>query len=249
MASASARNWSARRSRSGATTVYVATKVGNFARRVGSPLAYDTPHHVYLCCDASLGRMKIDTIDFYQCHIGDLADPSIFLEAFARLTEQGKIRAYGISTNSLSVAEAFNRDGNCAAIQLNYSLVNRSAEQDLLPWCKENNIGTLLRGPIAQGVLAGKFTPETRFDDSVRSGWNEGAGRERFLKQLAQVEPWKQLARPDRSLAQIALAWTLANPAVTCAIPGAKNVEQIRSNAAAADITLTDDELAVLNAG
>ncbi|MGI8854329.1 MAG: aldo/keto reductase [Thermomicrobiales bacterium] len=229
--------------------VYVATKVGNFARRVGSPLSYDTPHHVYLCCDASLGRMKIDTIDFYQCHIGDLADPSVFLEAFARLTEQGKIRAYGISTNSLSVAEAFNCDGHCAAIQLNYSLVNRSAEQDLLPWCKENNIGTLLRGPIAQGVLAGKFTTETRFDDSVRTGWNEGAGRERFLKQLAQVEPWKHLARPDRSLAQIALAWTLANPAVTCAIPGAKNVEQIRSNAAAADITLTEEELAVLNAG
>jgi myo-inositol catabolism protein IolS len=229
--------------------VYVATKVGNFARRIGSPLSYDTPHHIYLCCDASLGRMKIDTIDFYQCHIGDLADPSIFLEAFARLTEQGKIRSYGISTNSLSVAEAFNRDGTCAAIQLNYSLVNRGAEQDLLPWCKKHNIGTLLRGPIAQGVLAGKFTPETRFDDSVRVGWNEGAGRERFLTQLARVEPWKRLAHPDRSLTQIALAWTLTNPAVTCAIPGAKNVEQIRSNAAAADLTLTDDELAVLKAG
>jgi myo-inositol catabolism protein IolS len=229
--------------------VYIATKVGNFARRVGSPLAYDTPHHVYLCCDASLGRMKIETIDFYQCHIGDLADPTIFLEAFEHLTEQGKIRAYGISTNSLSVAQAFNRTGKCAAIQLNYSLVNRGAEHDLLPWCKENNIGTLIRGPIAQGVLAGKFTPETRFDDSVRTGWNAGTGRERFLSQLAQVEPWKRLARPDRSLAQIALAWVLTNPAVTCAIPGAKNVEQMRSNAAAADITLTDDELATLNAG
>ena len=226
--------------------VYIATKVGNFARRVGSPLAYDTPHHVYLCCDASLGRMKIDTIDLYQCHIGDLADPTVFLEAFERLTEQGKIRAYGISTNSLSVAQAFNRTGTCAAIQLNYSLINRGAAHDLLPWCKENNIGTLIRGPIAQGVLAGKFTPETRFDDSVRTGWNAGAGRERFLSQLAQVEPWKGLARPGRSLAQIALAWVLANPAVTCAIPGAKNVEQMESNAAAADITLTEEELTLL---
>jgi len=191
--------------------------------------------------------MKIETIDFYQCHIGDLADPTVFLEAFARLTEQGKIRAYGISTNSLSVAEAFNRDGTCAAIQLNYSLVNRGAEHDLLPWCKEHTVGTLIRGPIAQGILAGKFTPESHFDDSVRTGWNEGAGRERFLSQLAQVEPWKRLARPDRSLAQIALAWVLHNPAVTCAIPGAKNVEQMRANAAAADITLTDEELALLN--
>src|SRR5262249_19497487 len=191
----------------------IATKVGNFARRAGSPLAFDTPHHVYLCCDASLGRMKIDTIDFYQCHIGDLKDPTIFLEAFERLVEQGKVRAYGISTNSLAVAEAFNREGTCAAIQLNYSLVNRGAANDLLPWCKESNIGTLIRGPIAQGVLAGKFTPESRFDDSVRIGWNEGPGRERFLGQLAQVEKWKPLARPDRTLAQIALAWVLANPA------------------------------------
>lgn len=226
--------------------VYVATKVGNFARRAGSPLAYDTPHHVYLCCDASLGRMKIDMIDLYQCHIGDLADPTVFLEAFERLVERGKIRAYGISTNSLDVAKAFNRDGNCAAIQLNYSLLNRGAARDLLPWCRENNIGTLIRGPIAQGVLAGKFTPETRFDDSVRVGWNEGAGRERFLKQLAEVEPWKPLARPDRTLAQIALAWVLANPAVTCAIPGAKDDAQMRSNAAAADITLTGEEVAML---
>src|SRR5260370_33003504 len=99
--------------------VYVGTKVGNFAGRVGSPLAYDTPLHVYLCCDASLGRMKIDTIDFYQCHIGDLADPTIFLEAFERLVEQGKVRAYGISTNSLAVAEAFNRMDHSTAIQPN----------------------------------------------------------------------------------------------------------------------------------
>src|SRR5215211_239121 len=99
--------------------VYIATKVGNFGRRQNVPLSYTSPLHIYLCCDASLGRMKIDTIDLYQCHIGDLADPSIFLEAFERLVEQGKIRAYGISTNSLPVAQAFNHDGNCAAIQLN----------------------------------------------------------------------------------------------------------------------------------
>lgn len=226
--------------------VYIATKVGNFARRAGSPLVYDTPHHIYLCCDASLGRMKIDTIDLYQCHIGDLQDPSIFLEAFERLVEQGKIRAYGVSTNSLAVAEAFNRDGGCAAVQLNYSLLNQSAARDLLPWCAANDVGTLIRGPIAQGVLAGKFTPETRFDDSVRTGWNEGQGREQFLRRLGQVEEIRFLERPDRTLAQAALAWVLANPAVTCAIPGAKNTAQSVDNAAAADTPLTDDELARL---
>ncbi len=226
--------------------VYVATKVGNFARRVGASLSYTTPHHVYLCCDASLGRLKLDTIDLYQCHIGDLEDPSVFLEAFERLVERGKIRAYGISTNAPAVAEAFDRAGGCAAVQLNYSLLNGSAARDLLPWCAANDIGTLIRGPIAQGVLAGKFTPETRFDDSVRDGWNEGRGREQFVRRLEQVEQIRFLERPGRTLAQAALQWVLANPAVTCAIPGAKNVAQITANAAAADGALTPDELARL---
>ena len=232
--------------------VYVATKVGNFARRLGAPLSYETPHHIYLCCDASLGRLKRDTIDLYQCHLGDLADPTVFLEAFERLVERGKIRAYGISTNSLAVAQAFNRLGTCAVVQLNYSLLNPAAARDLLPWCAANDIGTLIRGPLAQGLLAGTFTAATRFDDSVRMGWNEGAGREQFLRRLEQVEQVRFLARADRTLAQAALQWVLAHPAVSCAIPGAKSVAQVTSNAAAADGQLTEDErarLAALTAG
>jgi aryl-alcohol dehydrogenase-like predicted oxidoreductase len=224
--------------------VYVATKVGNFARRAGHPLSYATPEHVYLCADASLGRMRLDYIDLYQCHIGDLADPGVFLEAFERLVERGKIRAYGISTNSLDVLRRFNRDGKCASAQINYSLLNQSAARDILPYCRDNYIGTLIRGPLAQGLLAGKFTPETRFADSVRSGWNEGAGRDRFLRQLAQVERLRFLSRPDRTMAQAALQFVLAHPAVTCAIPGAKNTDQSGSNAAAAGGHLDEDELA-----
>jgi aryl-alcohol dehydrogenase-like predicted oxidoreductase len=223
--------------------VYVATKVGNFGRRLGAPLSYATPHHVYLCCDASLGRLKLDRIDLYQCHIGDLEEPSVFLEAFGRLVERGKIRAYGISTNALAVAQRFNRDGACAAVQLNYSLLNRGAEQELLPWCRENDVGTLVRGPLAQGVLSGKFTHGTRFEDSVRSGWNEGPGREQFLQRLERVERLRFLERPGQTLAQAALRWVLANPAVSGAIPGAKNVGQITANAAAADGALSEDEL------
>lgn len=222
--------------------VFIATKVGNFARRAGSPLSYDTPQHVYLCCDASLGRMKIDYIDFYQCHIGDLKDPTIFLEAFEHLKERGKIRAYGVSTNSVAVAEAFNRDGNCSGVQLNFSLLNPTAAKDLLPWCVANDVGTLIRGPIAQGVLAGKFTPDSHFDDSVRIGWNDGEGRARFLAQLGKVEHLRFLETADRTLAQAALEWVLAQPGVTAAIPGAKNVAQITSNAESADGTLTTAE-------
>jgi aryl-alcohol dehydrogenase-like predicted oxidoreductase len=223
--------------------VYIATKAGNFGRRLGHPLTFATPHHVYLCADASLGRMQTDYIDLYQCHIGDLADPSVFLEAFERLKEQGKVRAYGISTNSLDVLRRFNRDGTCAACQINYSILNQSAAADILPYCRQHDIGTLIRGPLAQGLLAGKFSPDTHFDDSVRAGWNEGEGRARFLRQLERVEQVRFLGTPERTMAQAALQFVLANPAVTCAIPGAKNVDQARSNAAAADGELTAAEL------
>ena len=227
----------------GRNDVYIATKVGNFARRAGHPLTYASPEHIYLCCDASLGRLKRDVIDLYQCHIGNLEDPSIFLEAFDRLVEQGKIRHYAISTNSLPVLQRFNRDGRCASCQINYSILNQSAARDILPYCLENNIGTLIRGPIAQGVLAGKFTPQSTFDDIVRVGWNEGEGRARFLKQLAIVEELRFLAQPGRTLAQAALQYVLANPAVTAAIPGAKNLSQIESNAGAADGALSEAEI------
>jgi aryl-alcohol dehydrogenase-like predicted oxidoreductase len=224
--------------------VYIATKVGNFARRLGHPLSYATPQHIYLCADASLGRMRLDYLDLYQCHIGDLQEPDVFLEAFTRLVERGKIRAYGISTNSLEVLRRFNRDGACATAQINYSLLNQSAARDILPYCREHDVGTLIRGPLAQGVLTGKFTAETRFDDSVRAGWNEGEGRARFLSNLARVEQLRFLARPGRTLAQAALQFVLAHPAITCAIPGAKNPDQAEANAAAADSALGDDELA-----
>jgi len=222
--------------------VSIATKVGNFGRRQGHPLSYATPQHVYLCCDASLGRMKLDAIDLYQCHIGNLEDPSVFLEAFERLVERGKIRHYGISTNSLAVLERFNRTGQCATCQINYSLLNQTAAADILPYCEQHDIGTLIRGPIAQGVLAGKFNQDTTFDDQVRIGWNQGEGRARFLRQLEQVEQLRFLARGDRTLAQAALQFVLANPAVTAAIPGAKNVAQVQANAAAADGELSAED-------
>jgi aryl-alcohol dehydrogenase-like predicted oxidoreductase len=227
--------------------VIVATKAGNWGRILGHPFSYAIREHVYACCDASLYRLKTDYIDLYQCHIGNLQDPDVFLEAFEILKERGKIRAYGISTDSLEVLQAFNRDGNCSSVQLAYNMLNRRAEESVLPYCLENNIGVLVRNPLVQGMLSGKFTPETTFSDSVRKGWNEGKGREDFLRELGRVEKLRFLADGraggGRTLAQAALQFILAHPAITCAIPGAKNIEQLESNAQAADGALSPDEL------
>jgi myo-inositol catabolism protein IolS len=223
--------------------VFIATKVGNWARRLGHPLSYATPEHVILCCHASLHRLGMDYIDLYQCHIGNCKSPEVFLEAFDRLIEDGKIRAFGVSTDDLQVLQGFCRDPRCASVQLEYSLLDRRAEKELLPWCQQNGIAVLVRGPLHKGVCAGKFTAQTRFDDSVREGWNEGEARQQFLRNVQAVEQLRFLERPERTLAQAALQFVIGHPAVTVAIPGAKNPQQACANAAASRAVLDPDEL------
>ncbi len=229
--------------------VFIATKVGNWARRHGHPLPYTSPLHIIACCHASLYRLRTDYIDLYQCHIGNPTDAEIevFLEAFDRLKEQGKIRAYGISTNSLDALQRFNKYGTCATCQLDYSILNRAPEKDLLPYCQEQNIGVIVRGPLAMGILSGKFTPDTVFTDEVRRSWNEGERRQRFLRRLEVVERLRFLERNGRTMAQAALQFVISHPAVSCTIPGAKSPQQAEMNAMAGDGTLTPEELAAIN--
>ena len=226
--------------------VYIATKVGNWARRQDHPFTYTHPLHIIACCDASLHRLKADTIDLYQCHISGLAEPDVFLEAFDRLIREGKIRAYGISTHRLDVLERFNRAGGCSSCQLDYSLVNRAPEKDLLPYCLENNIATLIRGPLAQGLLSGKYDETTRFTDSIRAEWNEAPGRDEYLARLSIMRSYQELAR-KRSWVEAALMAVLNHPAVTTVIPGAKSPDQVREHVRAIGREFSADEKVVLD--
>ena len=225
----------------------IATKVGNFARRYGHALSFGHPEHVYLSCDSSLHRLQTDYIDIYQCHIGNIDDPSVFLEAFERLLESGKIRAYAVSTDSPNVLERFDVNDRCVACQLNYSVANRRAESELLPLCQMRNTGTLIRGPLAQGVLTGKFDQNSRFTDEVRSGWNTGeAQRDVFTERLKRADRLREVLGRGRTMVDLALGFVLAHPAVTCAIPGMKSPEQAKSNAVAADVVLNEEELKII---
>jgi myo-inositol catabolism protein IolS len=224
--------------------VVIATKVGNFARRQGHALSYTHPLHVELCCDASLNRMKIDTIDVYQCHIGDPPEPEVFWQAFDALKKKGKIRFAGISTNNVAALRKFDAQSTCDVVQLDYSLVNRVPEQELLPFALAQQIGVIVRGPLGMGLCAGKFGAETRFTDSVRQGWNDGPGREKFLANLKKIDACRFLEQPDRPLAQAALQFVISHPAVSTAIPGAKSLEQAQANARAGQAPLTPAELA-----
>jgi aryl-alcohol dehydrogenase-like predicted oxidoreductase len=155
----------------------------------------------------------------------------VFLEGFQRLQRDGKVRAYGVSTSDLPYLKAFNADGGCATLQVDCSILNRTAEAEIFPYCQEQEIGVIVRGALAMGILTGKFGPETRFDENdFRRNWHENPEeRAVFLDDLEKVRGLETLTE-GRSLAQMALQFVLAHPAVSTVIPGAKNVHQVRDN-------------------
>jgi aryl-alcohol dehydrogenase-like predicted oxidoreductase len=126
---------------------------------------------------------------------------------------------------------------------MDYSLLNREGEKELLPWCQKNQVAVIVRGPLAQGILAGKFNAQTRFDDSVRSGWNDGPEREKFLGRLATVEKLRFLEHDGQSLAQASLRYVISHPAVSTAIPGARSAAQANANAQAGRAVLAGEEI------
>jgi myo-inositol catabolism protein IolS len=230
----------------------VTTKIGwiDFDGERGRS-AYDTVEKLIAGVESNLQRLQMDYIDVIQSHI-DFRDPTmeIFVQGFQKLQRDGKVRAYGVSTSDFEYLKAFNADDNCATLQTDYSILNRTAEAEIFPYCQEHNLGILVRGPLAMGILTGKFSPETRFGpDDFRRRWRENPEEyEVFLDDLAKVEKLRPLAE-GRTLAQLALQFVIAHPAVTAAIPGAKKPKQVRDNAGAALLPrLIADELGRIEA-
>jgi aryl-alcohol dehydrogenase-like predicted oxidoreductase len=213
--------------------------------------AYDTVEKFIASVEGSLRRLQTDYIDLLQNHVHHW-EPNleIFLEGFERLWEQGKIRAYGASTSNFVFLKQFNHAGNCSTLQIDYSILNRTAEKEIFPYCQEHNIGVIARGALAMGILTGKFNVGSHFEEGdFRRNWREDpAERAIFLRDLGKVQRLRPLA-DRRSMAQLALQVTLAHPAVTTVIPGAKNTRQMRDNVQAGSLpSLSDEELAQIDA-
>jgi aryl-alcohol dehydrogenase-like predicted oxidoreductase len=228
----------------------VATKIGwqNFDRGRNQS-AYDTVEKLVAGVESNLQRLQTNYVDVIQNHIS-FRDPTMetFLAGFQRLQRDGKVRAYGVSTSDYEYLQAFNDDGGCATLQIDYSILNRTAEADIFPYCQEHDIGVIVRGPLAMGILTGKFSPDAEFGaGDFRQRWQENPEEhETFLQDLAKVEKLRPIAEARGcTLAQLALQFVMAHPAVTVAIPGAKTIKQLKENVAAALLPpLTPDELA-----
>jgi myo-inositol catabolism protein IolS len=223
---------------------YIVSKIGNWGKRTGQGVPKSTVDMIRLCGHAILGRMHTDYLDAVLCHEGDIEDPTIYLEGFEALQAEGAIRAYGISTNSLDVLKRFNVNGTCSVVQVEYSLLNRKPENDFLPYCAKNGIAVMVRGPLAQGLLSGRYTKETIFTDSVRAAWHQDSKRQqRFEQEVEQVERLAKIAAPGAEMVNAAIAYTASHPAVSVVIPGAKSPEQAAMNAAAGERALDQGEI------
>jgi aryl-alcohol dehydrogenase-like predicted oxidoreductase len=222
----------------------VATKIGwrgfdGEARRT----AYSDVSKLIEGVESNLQRLKTDYVDLLQSHI-NFRDPTmeIFLEGFARLQQAGKVRAYGVSTSDFEYLKAFNHDGGCATVQVDYSILNRTPELDVLDYCAANEIGVIVRGALAMGLLAGKFSEATSFaPGDFREKWKSDPEQNAIFKRdIASTQQLQPLTREGRSQAQAALQFTLAHPAVTTVIPGAKTPDQVRANLAALTVAPLD---------
>lgn len=212
---------------------------------------YNTVDKLIAGVESNLRRLQTDYVDIIQNHIDFReANMEVFLEGFQRLQRDGKVRAYGLSTGDFPYLQAFDHDGQCATLQVDYSILNRTPEADVLPYCQQHNIGVIVRGALAMGILTGKFDANTRFGaGDFRQRWHDDpAEHQVYLDDLAKVERLRPLAT-GRSLAQLALQFTLAHPAVTTVIPGAKTVRQMQDNLKAGLLEpLTADELGQIEA-
>lgn len=210
--------------------IVLATKGGLMGHsRKPEDAVYDLPEKVIEAFDTSLTRLGTDYIDVYFCHIWwhNEKETVAFLEAFDSLKKAGKVRAVGVSTDNFDYLKRFNNEKTIDVLQVDYSISNRAAEKEIFPYCQEQEIGVVVRGPLQKGLLTGKFTKATIFGgNDVRQHWN----REWFEGQVAKVEQLRHLETTDRNLTQMALHYVLSHPAVSTAIPGGKSIEQVEQN-------------------
>src|SRR3954452_10049309 len=222
------------------TPVVVATK-GGFSAGAGIVRDYSA-ESIDRAARGSLARLKRDSIELYMLHSPTVAqlENDTWPKAVEKLKADGVIKFFGISTSSHeSGIKAVEMGADF--LQIEYDLLDPQAEDTLLPLCIKQNIGIMIRTPLARGLLSGKFKPGEAIP--AEQQWRRPTG-DRLQLRLARIEQLRFLERDGQNMAQAALRWLLAHPGVHCVIPGARTVEQLEANIGAVDGDLTEAELA-----
>ncbi|WP_425476045.1 aldo/keto reductase [Mesorhizobium yinganensis] len=205
---------------------------------------------IFFEVEQSLRRLRTEYIDLYITHWQDATTPvAETMGALLDLKRQGKIRAIGVSNVSPETLREYIEIGPVDAIQERFSMIDRGIEADLLPICRENDVSVLSYSSLALGLLSGKIGPSRTFegDDQRKDDPRfSPAGLERVAAFMREVEP--VAAARQATPAQIVIAWTIARPGITYALCGARNAGQAAENAAAGRLSLSADEIALIDA-
>lgn len=197
-------------------------------------------------CEDSLRRLGVDVIDLYQVH---WPEPDADIEegwtAMAQLQQEGKVRWIGVSNFNVEQMRRAQKIAPITSLQPPYSLVSREVENEILPFCLEQNIGVINYSPMGAGLLTGAMTQE-RVDNMPEDDWRKRSANFQeplFSRHLGLVEILKAIGDAHgRTPGEVSIAWTLHNPAVTAAIVGARNAGQIDGIIGAMDFRLSEEE-------
>ncbi len=225
--------------------VIIATKLG-IERTKDDFLNNLKPERIYQEIDESLERLGVNQIDLYQIHWPDPDTPlEESVEALMKIKEQGKFRYLGVSNFTPELLDEIRSMTEIVSLQPQYSLLRRQAEETVIPYCQENDLGIISYGTLAGGILTGKFKNIPDFDekDNRFMFYNffkepEWSKIQNFLDVLREIAKERNVP-----VVQVTINWTIQQIGITSALVGAKNPEQIKINAQAADFELDGEEL------
>lgn len=224
--------------------VFVATKCGLVPDGKGDAYRNSRPESIRMEMEESLKRLQTEYVDLYQIH---WPDPNVLIEdsweMMIRLKDEGKARYLGVSNYSVQEIERCKALAPVQSLQPPYSMLTRDVESEILPYCRSNGIGVVVYSPMQSGLLSGRFDPTRLAPDDWRHKFH-WFQEPKLSAALALVEDLQSLAASkNATVGQIAIRWVLENTAVTSAIVGARGPAQIRESIAAANLSLTVDEV------
>lgn len=229
--------------------VVLATKGGNIMTGPKRGTTDFAPGYIAQVMDESLKRLQTDYVDLYQLHnpkVPQIQDDALYALLHQR-RQEGKVRFLGVSVNTMEEGIAAVKGGRYDVIQIEYNILIQDPAQEVFPLAQEASLGIIARVPLRRGLLAGKITPVDRerfTGGDVRARLFAGDALD---KELAKVERVRFIVKPPvASLAQAAIAFCLAHPAVSIVIPGARNADQMRDNASASGVRLPEADVAKL---
>ncbi|MBE5105025.1 aldo/keto reductase [Bacillus thuringiensis] len=220
----------------------LATKGGIQPLLNGETYINNEPSYLRNAVENSLRRLQTDYIDLYYLHFTNPATSYIdSIGELTRLKEEGKIRSIGISNVNVEQLKVANQHDHIDVVQSPYNMLDRTTEEELLPYCIEAGISFIPYGPLAFGILGGKYTEDFELS---KGDWRQSVNlfeENTYKNNFKKVEKLKALAKEKNSeVSHLALAWLLNKKGIDTVIPGGKRSEQIRESVRAVDVSLNE---------